>query len=53
MEKLAILIAGVALGLAFGRWIVQIAVGHTTLTMCDYCRYRQGKAADKQRPEEQ
>ncbi len=50
MKEIALFIAGFAAGLFIYRMIVQIACGTIHLTMCDYCRYRNRKAAGGRRP---
>ena len=41
MERIAILLAGVALGMMIHRWIVRLSVASLNPTICDYCRYAQ------------
>lgn len=45
----ALFIAGVAAGLAIYQGILALIFGDTHYTMCDICRYKQKKAAERRR----
>lgn len=53
MNEIAIFLAGVAAGLALYRLGLCLALGESHFSMCDVCRYRQGKrqAVERRRPE--
>ncbi len=49
LERIAILLAGVTLGIQIHRFIVSLSIGAYNPTVCDLCRYNHKKAA-RRRP---